>query len=64
MLRPVLLGGSGMETGLSKADPHCRGKKVATGFTPDDQEIIVDTKPKQRLHSPGNQASPRFSLTV
>lgn len=63
MLRPVL-GGSGMEMGLSKADPHCRRKKVATGFTPDDQEIIVDTKPKQRLRSPGNQASPRFGLTV
>lgn len=43
---------------------HCRRKKVATGLTVDDQEIIVDTKPKQALLGPGNQASRRFGLTV
>lgn len=45
-------------------DPHHRGDKVARGFTAGGQEITVDTKPKQPLGGPGNQASPGFSLTA
>lgn len=44
--------------------PPSQEEEVAPGFTAGGQEIIVDTKLKQPLGGPGNQASPGFSLTV
>lgn len=52
--KPVLLGGSGIEMGVSKAGPGHPLQEKGGGhwFHIDDQEIIVDIKPKQPLLRP------------